>query len=390
MKPSFFPKLCGTLFLATTLIFTGCGAHAEETGSSDSVPSSSASLSPLDRKTEDMLQSMTLKEKVGQMVMIGIHGTDVNEDSLFMLHQYHIGGIILFDRNMETQEQVKQLNAHLQEKAGEKVPLFISVDEEGGAVARMKEQLPPPPAAQEIGETGDPENAKIWASKTARALRNIGFNVNLAPVADLGTARGRSFGDNPGTVSEFVRSAADGYEQENFIYCLKHFPGLGRSTVDPHLDSTVVDASREELMGWDVLPFQDIISAKNPADYFIMVNHATFPQLEQDTPASISHVIQTEILREELGYKGVIITDDIAMGALAKYYAPADIAIKAVRAGADIVLSCHEYQNGADVYLRLLDAVEKGEISEERINESLRRILRVKLAHLEQQESLKK
>ena len=160
--------------------------------------------------------------------------------------------------------------------------------------------------------------------------------------------------------------------------------------MDPHLDSTVVDASREELMGWDVLPFQDIISAKNPADYFIMVNHATFPQLEQDTPASISHVIQTEILREELGYKGVIITDDIAMGALAKYYAPADIAIKAVRAGADIVLSCHEYQNGADVYLRLLDAVEKGEISEERINESLRRILRVKLAHLEQQESLKK
>ena len=279
-------------------------------------------------------------------------------------------------------EQVKQLNAHLQAQAGEKLPLFIAVDEEGGVVARMKEQLPPPPSAQEIGETGTPDNARLWARKTARALRNIGFNVNLAPVADIGTGRGRSFGNTPVVVTDFVRSAASGYEQEDFIYCLKHFPGLGRGKVDTHLDSTVVNASRRELMKWDVMPFQSCIREKNPSDYFIMVNHATYSKLERNVPASISKVIQTDFLRRDLGYQGVIITDDIAMGALSKYYAPPDIALRAVRAGADIILSCHVYQNGADAYLRLLRAVEKGEIREERINESLRRILRVKLTHL--------
>lgn len=376
MKVAFLTRICFAVFLL--LVLTGCGTQAEVKENPPAAPQESS----LDAEVEKLLSSMTLKEKVGQMVMIGIHGTDVTEDSLFMLHQYHIGGIILFDRNMESQEQVKLLNAHLQEQAGEKVPLFIAVDEEGGAVARMKDKLPPPPAAQEIGETGDPANAKKWAVKTAQALKAIGFNVNFAPVADLGTGRGRSFGDNPAMVSEFLYEAASGYEEEGLIYCLKHFPGLGRGTVDPHLDSTIVDASREDILSWDVIPFQAIIQEKNPSNFFVMVNHATFPQLEEGTPASISRVIQTEILRKELGYQGVIITDDIAMGALSKYYKPTDVAMRAVNAGTDIVLSCHEYQTGTDVYLRLLDAAEKGEISEERINESLRRILRVKLTHL--------
>jgi beta-N-acetylhexosaminidase len=375
-KPSPINLIC--LLLMAILMLPVVNVEAGHTDQ----PAVKCISAPVEDCVENMLRSMTLEEKLGQMFMIGIQGTDVDEESLFMLHQYHIGGIILFDRNMKTQEQVKQLNAHLQAQAGEKLPLFIAVDEEGGVVARMKEQLPPPPSAQEIGETGTPDNARLWARKTARALRNIGFNVNLAPVADIGTGRGRSFGNTPIVVTDFVRSAASGYEQEDFIYCLKHFPGLGRGKVDTHLDSTVVNASRRELMKWDVMPFQSCIREKNPSDYFIMVNHATYSKLERNVPASISKVIQTDFLRRDLGYQGVIITDDIAMGALSKYYAPPDIALRAVRAGADIILSCHVYQNGADAYLRLLRAVEKGEIREERINESLRRILRVKLTHL--------
>ncbi|WP_037364047.1 glycoside hydrolase family 3 protein [Selenomonas ruminantium] len=375
-KPSPINLIC--LLLMAILMLPVVNVEAGHTDQ----PAIKCISAPVEDCVENMLRSMTLEEKIGQMFMIGIQGTDVDEESLFMLHQYHIGGIILFDRNMKTQEQVKQLNAHLQAQAGEKLPLFIAVDEEGGVVARMKEQLPPPPSAQEIGETGAPDNARLWARKTARALRNIGFNVNLAPVADIGTGRGRSFGNTPVVVTDFVRSAASGYEQEDFIYCLKHFPGLGRGKVDTHLDSTVVNASRRELMKWDVMPFQSCIREKNPSDYFIMVNHATYSKLERNVPASISKVIQTDFLRRDLGYQGVIITDDIAMGALSKYYAPPDIALRAVRAGADIILSCHVYQNGADAYLRLLRAVEKGEIREERINESLRRILRVKLTHL--------
>ena len=375
-KPSPINLIC--LLLMAILMLPVVNVEAGHTDQ----PAIKCISAPVEDCVENMLRSMTLEEKLGQMFMIGIQGTDVDEESLFMLHQYHIGGIILFDRNMKTQEQVKQLNAHLQAQAGEKLPLFIAVDEEGGVVARMKEQLPPPPSAQEIGETGTPDNARLWARKTARALRNIGFNVNLAPVADIGTGRGRSFGNTPVVVTDFVRSAASGYEQEDFIYCLKHFPGLGRGKVDTHLDSTVVNASRRELMKWDVMPFQSCIREKNPSDYFIMVNHATYSKLERNVPASISKVIQTDFLRRDLGYQGIIITDDIAMGALSKYYAPPDIALRAVRAGADIILSCHVYQNGADAYLRLLRAVEKGEIREERINESLRRILRVKLTHL--------
>ena len=383
MKKKFVASHFLSLFVVLSVLVAGCTAG---TGNS-SAPSQKAGAPPsLEEKADALLASMTLKEKIGQMIMIGIHGTDVTKDSLFMLHQYHIGGIILFDRNMASQEQVKTLNAHLQENAGEKLPLFIAVDEEGGAVARMKDKLPPPPSAQEIGETGDPENARTWAVKTAQALENIGFNTNFAPVADLGTGRGRSFSDDPAIVAEFVDAAAEGYEQENLIYCLKHFPGLGRGTVDTHQDTTVVNASRQELMEWDVLPFQAIIQRRNPANYFIMVNHATFSDLDPGTPASISHVIQTDILRKELGYDGVIITDDIAMGAVAKHYSPTEIAMKAVQAGADILLSCHEYQTGTDVYLRILEAAEKGEISEERINESVRRILKVKLAHLQKKE----
>ncbi len=376
MKRIFSSTLCLMVCLLLFPVLSGC---SPQTGEKPSAPGITAA-STLDEKVDAMVASMTLKEKIGQMVMIGIHGTDVTEDSLFMLHQYHIGGIILFDRNMESQEQVKLLNAHLQEKAEEKLPLFIGVDEEGGMVARMKDQLPPPPSAQEIGDTGDPENAREWAEKTAAALKGIGFNLNFAPVADVGMERGRSFSEDPYVVADFVQAAGSGYEREHIIYCLKHFPGLGQSQTDTHKDTSVVSVSLPELRQRDLLPFRRMIAERNPADYFIMVSHAIYPALE-DVPASISPVIQTDLLRKELKYDGVIITDDIAMGAVANYYTPTELALKAVEAGTDIILSCHEYQTGTEVYLHLLDAAEKKKLSEERINESVKRILRVKLAH---------
>ena len=362
--------------LALSMLFAACSAGVKAPASSK--PSEDATP---EQKVEALLASMTLKEKIGQMVMIGIHGTDVTEDSLFMLHQYHIGGIILFDRNMESQEQVKALNAHLQEKAGEKVPLFIGVDEEGGLVARMKDKLPPPPAEEEIGASGNPELAGEWAAKTAVALKDMGFNLNFAPVADLGMERGRSFSSDPAVAAEFVRSAAKGYRQENLIYCLKHFPGLGKGEVDTHKDTAVINISAEELRAQDLLPFRTVVEEEEPSNHFIMVSHAVYPALEE-CPASISRVIQTELLRKALGYDGVIIIDDIAMGAVSNYYSPEELAMKAVAAGTDIILSCHEYQTGTNVYLKLLEAAEQKQISEERINESVRRILRVKLAHL--------
>ena len=338
----------------------------------------------IDEKVDKTVESMSQTEKLGQMVMIGIQGTKVDDDSLYMLNQYHMGGVILFDRNMENPEQVKQLTSDLQAQSNEKVPLFIGIDEEGGDVVRMAEKLTPPPSQKEIGATGDIEQAKTWAIKTAKSLKDMGINVNFAPVADVGSNDKRSYSTDANTVIDFVRAATKGYQQENIIYSLKHFPGIGKGRVDSHVDSSNIDASKDTLMAEDILPFKTIIDENEPNDYFILVSHLKYPALDEEYPASLSSKIMTDLLRNELGYKGIIITDDMEMGAVANHNEFRSIGVKAVKAGADIVLVCHEYEHQQEVYLGLLDAVNSGEISQERIDESVKRIIKVKLLHLYQ------
>lgn len=338
----------------------------------------------IDEKVDKIVESMSQTEKLGQMVMIGIQGIKVDDDSLYMLNQYHMGGVILFDRNMESPEQVKQLTSDLQAQSNEKVPLFIGIDEEGGDVVRMAEKLTPPPSQKEIGATGDIEQAKTWAIKTAKSLKGMGINVNFAPVADVGSNDKRSYSTDTNTVIDFVRAATKGYQQENIIYSLKHFPGIGKGKVDSHVDSSNIDASKDTLMAEDILPFKTIIDENEPNDYFILVSHLKYPALDEEYPASLSSKIMTDLLRYELGYKGIIITDDMEMGAVANHNDFRSIGVNAVKAGADIVLVCHEYQHQQEVYLGLLDAVNSGEISQERIDESVKRIIKVKLLHLYQ------
>lgn len=338
----------------------------------------------IDEKVDKIVESMSQTEKLGQMVMIGIQGTKVDDDSLYMLNQYHMGGVILFDRNMDSPEQVKQLTSDLQAQSNEKVPLFIGIDEEGGDVVRMAERLTPPPSQKEIGATGDIEQAKTWAIKTAKSLKDIGINVNFAPVADVGSNDKRSYSTDTNTVIDFVRAATKGYQQENIIYSLKHFPGIGKGKVDSHIDSSSIDVVKEVLMTEDILPFKTIIDENDPNDYFILVSHLKYPALDEEYPASLSSKIMTDLLRNELGYKGIIITDDMEMGAVANHNEFRSIGVNAVKAGADIVLVCHEYEHQQEVYLGLLDAVNSGEISQERIDESVKRIIKVKLLHLYQ------
>lgn len=338
----------------------------------------------IDEKVDKTVESMSQTEKLGQMVMIGIQGTKVDDDSLYMLHQFHMGGVILFDRNMDSPEQVKQLTSDLQAQSNEKVPLFIGIDEEGGDVVRMAEKLTPPPSQKEIGATGDIEQAKTWAIKTAKSLKDMGINVNFAPVADVGSNDKRSYSTDANTVIDFVRAATKGYQQENIIYSLKHFPGIGKGRVDSHVDSSSIDVAKEVLMAEDIIPFKTIIDENEPNDYFILVSHLKYPALDEEYPASLSSKIMTDLLRYELGYKGIIITDDMEMGAVANHNDFRSIGVKAVKAGADIVLVCHEYEHQQEVYLGLLDAVNSGEISQERIDESVKRIIKVKLLHLYQ------
>ncbi len=370
-------KSLALLTAALCFLSLGCGSSAQQSAAP------TAKEKTLDEQVDDIVNSMTTTEKVGQMVMIGIQGTEVSDDSLYMLHQYHMGGVILFDRNMESAKQTKSLISSLQEQAGEKVPLFIGVDEEGGSVVRGKAFITPPKSQQAIGQTGKVPRAEESARETGEQLRKLGFNVNFAPVADVGNYE-RSFSPDAQQATKFVEAATQGYEEAHMMYALKHFPGIGRGTVDSHDDISSINASKDELLEKDVVPFKSIIEERQPEDYFILVSHLKYPALDAQNPASLSKAIQTDFLRGELGYHGLIITDDVEMGALAKHYSFRELGVRAVEAGSDIVLVCHEYPHETDVYLGLLDAVNDGTIPMERINESVRRIVKAKLLHTKQ------
>ena len=340
----------------------------------------------LDEQADAIVREMTLTEKIGQMVMIGVHGTDVDENAQYMLRQFHIGGVIFFDRNLASAEQTKSFAEHLQayaqgEEAHQKVPLFLAIDEEGGDVVRGASFLPPPPSQADIGRTGEPAQAGASAEKTARALHALGINVNFAPVADVGSPDRRSYASDAATVSKFVSHAADGYESEGMMYALKHFPGIGKGRVDSHQAVSTVDASRATLENEDLVPFREMIQTRAPENFFVLVSHLIYPALDPNHSASLSKAVMTDLLRGELGYEGIIITDDMEMGAVANHAPYRKLGVQAVKAGADIVLICHEYQHEEDIYMGILEAVKAGDISEEQIDASVRRIVKAKLAH---------
>ncbi len=358
-----------------TVMFFGC---SKTTGESE-VNENNLAKDPI----ETTLKNMTITEKIGQMMTVGIYGYEINDDILYSLHQYHFGGVILFTRNIESKEQVTNFVSDLQNKSDEKVPLFIAIDEEGGRVSRLRQiDNEVAPSQEEIGNGGELESAKIWAVRIAEKLKKIGANVNFAPVADVGSPDTRSFSNNAEVVADFVNSAASGYEEQKLIYCLKHFPGIGKRVNDPHQEISSIEVSRQTLDNEDILPFKSVISSHSPDNFMIMVSHLKYPAIDEKNSATLSYEVMTNLLRKELAYKGVIITDDLEMGAVANHNEFTDVGVNAVKAGADILLVCHDYQHEQEVYEGLLEAVKNGDISEERINESVRRILKLKFKNL--------
>lgn len=352
-------------------IFLGCGASNAENVpiNKNNVPTET-----LDDKAEKIMSNMKLSEKVGQMVMTGVIGENITDDSRFILTQYHIGGVIFFDRNMKNPEQVKKFISDLKAAGDKKAPMLFALDEEGGLVSRMTDGLTAPPPAETLGQTGNPSQSYAYMKKTADEMKAMGFNVNFAPVADLALNKNRSFSTNGQTVTLFTNETIKAINDAGLIGTLKHFPGLGGATVDTHSGTAVVNKSKEELLNNDLLPY---INANKDNNYFIMVGHGTYPAFDNE-PASVSKAIVSDFLRKELKYDGVVVTDDFNMGAITMYSIE-DRALKAVNAGADIILSCHEYAMTEKMYLAILDAAEKGDISEERINQSVKRIVKAKL-----------
>lgn len=341
----------------------------------------------LDAMIETLIDGMPLEDKVAGLFVVtpeAITGVDTatkaGDSTREALQKYAVGGLIYFQKNIQNGEQIKEMLANSQLYA--KYPLFLAVDEEGGKVARVAGAGigPAVDGAGAIGATGDAGNAYHAGLTIGSTLNDLGFNVDFAPVADItnvegSVMEGRSYGSDPLVVSGFVASMVMGLEENHVNACLKHFPGLGCTTDDTHNGMATTQRTEDEFKEAELTVFQAGIAAG--AD-MIMVGHMTAPNLTGNSePCIFSEKLLTGILRGEMEYDGVIITDALNMGAISTYYGADEAAVMALRAGCDMLLMPESFEKA---YAGVLKAVLDGTISEERIDDSLKRIYRIKYA----------
>ncbi|SEB25180.1 beta-N-acetylhexosaminidase [Paenibacillus sp. 276b] len=330
------------------------------------------------------LKQMTLREKIGQMLLCGFHGTEAAGDVDAFLRKYPIGGVIYFARNVESPEQVERLSLGLQRIAVDSgnVPLWISIDQEGGMVARITEGIALMPGQMAIAAAGSIEDAYQAAYISGVELRSMGINMNFAPVLDVNNNAAnpvigvRSFGESPQSVAAYGARSIAGVQDAGISATAKHFPGHGDTDTDSHLDLPVIPHDRERVERVELIPFRAAIEAGVDA---MMSAHIYFPALEPERlPVTLSRAVLSGLLRQELGYDGMIVTDCMEMDAIAANYGTVDAAVMAVEAGADLVLISHTAQLQAGAFEALLAAVQSGRISEARIDESVTRLLKYK------------
>ena len=340
----------------------------------------------LEEIVEACISAMPVEDKVAQLFMVtpeSLTGaskvTQAGEKTQEVLNQYRVGGFVYFGDNLVDKEQVTNM---LSATAGYNLyDMFFAIDEEGGKVSRVQKskiEVPEVGNMSEIGATGDANKAYEAGKTIGQYLRELGFNVDFAPVADVVTATDkatigdRSFGSDPVVVGQMVQKCAEGIQENGVSACLKHFPGLGDTTTDTHEERVVIEKSLEELQATDFVAFKDAIDAGVD---FVMVSHATATGIDEVYPSSLSKKVITEQLRDYLGYDGIVITDAFNMKAITEYYTTEEACVKAIKAGADMILMPENFEAG---YNAVLEAVKDGSISEERIDESLKRIFRVK------------
>ena len=353
-------------------------------------------ISPLQFKQssiEAQLNNMTIEEKVGQMFFIRLEALDpdyisdevsgkyitrdvLTDEMLEIYEKYPCGGIVLFNRNLNDDRQLIKLTNSIHKLKNS--PL-VCIDEEGGTVSRIANSN-----KFRVNKTLDNdqidtnEDAFNKGNYIGSYLNKYHIDVDFAPVADLNINSknpiigSRSFGSNPTTTSDLVNSFIDGLHENNIYTCTKHFPGHGNTKGDSHSDSVYIDATKQDWLNLEALPF---IQTLDNTD-MIMIGHIKTPNItSDDLPASLSKEMLTDILRNEFNYDGIIITDSLEMGAISKHYSSKEAAIMAINAGADILLMPENYKEAFD---GVIEAINNNEISEERINESVKRILNLK------------
>ncbi|MFD2611334.1 beta-N-acetylhexosaminidase [Paenibacillus gansuensis] len=347
-------------------------------------PTSPPSKPPAADPVSKLMSQMTLRDKIGQMVMVGIEGTEVGKITQQMLQQYKVGGIIVYANNLTSVSQTRALLNSLKQsskEAGILPPLLLGTDQEGGRVSRFPAGIDKFPASRVIGNTNNADYANKVGQVMGSTMKAFGLNMDFAPDLDVNTNPNnpvigdRAFGTTPQRVIKMGISEMKGIGKAGVIPVVKHFPGHGDTSVDSHKGLPVVTHGLDRLRKVEFAPFQEAVQQGADA---VMVAHLLMSQLDPNVPSSMSKVIIQKYLRKELGFEGVVITDDMTMGAIGKNYTLDGAVIRSVLAGSDIILVGHEPEKQRLVLQSLYKAAQNGKIPADHINASVRRILELK------------
>jgi len=330
----------------------------------------------------DIMQSMTLDQKLGQMMIVQFVGPSYSLDLSTMLSQYNVGAVLIFaaNNNIVDKAQLKGLIQQMQ--SHRTIPLAVAIDQEGGRVDRLINLDGPRPSAASIGATNNPSKAMAAGIQDAKDLTYYGINLNLAPVVDVTNVYNpqlylRTYGNNPTLVTKMAQAYLNGLQQSGKVLgTLKHFPGLGDVATDPHCCVTYLTRSESSMEAIDWAPYRALIEQGNV--YSIMVTHEILTAIDNSKPSSLSYPVVTGILRNKLGFQGVIMTDSLTMQGLLAYATEDQAAVQAVKAGCDLLMGATSARDVATMIEGLKQAVKAGEISQQRIDESVRRILMLK------------
>ncbi|MBI3599819.1 MAG: beta-N-acetylhexosaminidase [Nitrospinae bacterium] len=329
------------------------------------------------------MTTASLKEKIGQMLMIGFHGTTLTDELKEMIRDYGVGGVIIFSRNIESPRQIKEFCRSIRKLSIEshKIPPFISIDQEGGRVFRLKPPFNQYPSCGELGRTGSEDAVKSNAISISDELIEIGINMNMAPVLDVNTnpknpiIGDRAFSSDPEIVSRLGAHVINTFHEKGIIAVGKHYPGHGDTSSDSHLELPVV---RHGIERFEEIEFKPFLHAFKNGLGAVMTAHVLYPALDLDYPATMSEKIINGILRKKHGFDGVVITDDLEMKAISNNYTDEDAAILSIRAGADVLLICHSRDKQIGIFESLVKAVENGNVEKKRADKSFERIIRLK------------
>lgn len=317
---------------------------------------------------------------LGQLFMVGLPGPGLDDSTLRLIRENRINNFIIFKRNVMDPNQLRGLCGELKRictEEGLDHPL-ISIDQEGGTVARLSRPFTMFPDARVLAESAEPENElQNYARICVRELLDMGINMNLAPVLDVCPAgqdlfmERRSLGEDPEKVARLGCLIIEEMQKGGLAACGKHFPGLGAATLDPHLQLPVVNRGGDVLRSVDLGPF---LAAMKKGVAAIMTSHTIYTHLDPDNPATMSKKIFTDLLRTEIGYEGLVITDDLEMGAIENEWSVAEAALKAFQAGADLLLICHDHDKVVDAFATMKTALNDGVIRRNRLMDSIKRV----------------